>query len=496
VKNTPKQFRLSPQGAMIAIVSAAFANPALANTGKVDFAVGNITVTGLDGRGRALVKGTEVKTGDKIVSSLDGRAQIRFSDGAYVSLQPNTEFDIQEYRYSGKTDGSESALFGLFKGAMRTVTGFVGRANKSRYKITTATATIGIRGTGGLISIGGDGSTLVTGSSGIWTLTNKGGTIDIPAGTAGFAGANVNVPPKPVDVGPVVPPAQSIPQRLVPPTTIVQGDVVSALGTPTSLFTLLTSGPGYAVGDAGAGGGPNSLTTFTPSNSVPAVAIFDPSGRLVEFTNSAIGAAPTVTTLAGTHNEFGTDGVLAWDRWTGNVAVTVGTTATVTTFGPNQGLHTVVGLPTPVASMPLSGQFTYSLLGATSPTFTSGATAPGTFSGTLVGDFTTHTVGLNMSVTMPTSTTTSLVYNAVTTGFQIGGPNVGSQLTIALGTSGFSGVIPTTAGLAGANCNSGSCTTNISGGFAGTGATHAGFVYQINDPGAGNVISGAAAFKR
>src|SRR5258707_3463966 len=107
MKRTPNRFRLSPRGAMLAVVSAAFANPALANTGKVDFAVGNITVTGLDGRGRPLTKGVEVRSGDKIVSSADGRAQIRFSDGAYVSLQPGSEFDIKEYRFSGKADGTE-----------------------------------------------------------------------------------------------------------------------------------------------------------------------------------------------------------------------------------------------------------------------------------------------------------------------------------------------------------------------------------------------------
>src|SRR6266852_6258844 len=255
VKSNPNRFRLSPRGAMIAIVSAAFSNPALANTGKVDFAIGNITVTGADGRGRPLTKGAEVKSGDKIVSSVDGRAQIRFSDGAYVSLQPNTEFDIRQYRYSGKTDGTESALFGLFKGAMRTVTGLVGRANKNRYQITTTTATIGIRGTGGLIAIGADGSTLVTGTSGIWTLTNKGGTIDIPAGTAGLAGANVNVPPKPVDGIPVVPPPQSGPQQILP--TIVQGDVVRTAGNAVSIRP--SSGPGRAVAFFGAGGVNNSI---------------------------------------------------------------------------------------------------------------------------------------------------------------------------------------------------------------------------------------------
>src|SRR5258708_4038947 len=209
---------------MIAIVSAAFSNPALANTGKVDYNIGNVTVTGSDGRGQPINKRGEVKSGDKIVSSIDGRAQIRFSDGAYVSLQPNTEFDVKEYRYSGKTDGTESALFGLFKGAMRTVTGLVGRANKSRYRIVTATATIGIRGTGGLIAIGADGSTLVTGTSGIWTLSNKGGTIDIPAGSAGIAGADVNLPPKPAGAGAGLPPRPDAQHALPPPPpTILAG---------------------------------------------------------------------------------------------------------------------------------------------------------------------------------------------------------------------------------------------------------------------------------
>src|SRR6266852_4821419 len=320
---------------MIAIVSAAFSNPALANTGKVDFAIGNVTVTGSDGRGRPLAKGAEVKTGDKILSSVDGRAQIRFSDGAYVSLQPNTEFDVKEYRYNGKTDGTESALFGLFKGAIRTVTGLVGRTNKNRYRITTATATIGIRGTGGLIAIGADGSTLVTGTSGIWTLSNKGGTIDIPAGSAGIAGANVNVPPKPADGIPVVPPPQDAQQALPPlPRTIVEGDVVNSLGGQVSLggTGFLISGPGYAVGDVG---------PAAPATTVPSTAVLDTSGRLTEFTIA--GASPTVIALSGTHNEFGTDGVLAWDRWTGNVLTipTVGipTTQTLTS---NQGLHTVV----------------------------------------------------------------------------------------------------------------------------------------------------------
>src|SRR5712692_8923550 len=257
---------------MVAIVSAAFSNPALANTGKVDFTIGNVTVTGSDGRGRPLTKGAEVKSGDKIVSSVDGRAQIRFSDGAYVSLQPNTEFDIRQYRYSGKTDGTESALFGLFRGAMRTVTGLVGRANKSRYQITTTTATIGIRGTGGLIQVNNDGSTLVIGTSGIWSLTNNGGSIDVPAGTEGFAGTNRNVPPQPTTLGPAVPPPQ--PRQIQPPQAYIAGDIVGPAGNSF----IPASGLGYVVASSGGN---------TPLATLPNV-VFDSTGQLTQFVGTIL----------------------------------------------------------------------------------------------------------------------------------------------------------------------------------------------------------------
>ena len=464
MKSTPNRFRLSPRGVMVAIVSAAFSNPALANTGKVDFTIGNVTVTGSDGRGRPLTKGAEVKSGDKILSSVDGRAQIRFSDGAYVSLQPNTEFDVKEYRYSGKTDGTESALFGLFKGAMRTVTGLVGRTNKNRYRITTATATIGIRGTGGLIAIGADGSTLVTGTSGIWTLSNKGGTIDIPAGSAGIAGANVNVPPQPANLGPVVPPPQSAPQLL---PTIVQGDVVRTAANAASIVP--TSGAGRAVAFFGAGGTNNSViggpTTVTPSNGT-----FDSSGLLTQFDQSV-----TTYTLIGTQIESGTDGFLSWGRWIGEVLVNGAPVGPITT---NQGLHYVAGLPTPAASMPTGGTFTYNMIGATSPTFGNGLGAPGVLnSASLTGSFATGAITASVTATAGISTFSGTASGSIT----------GST---------FSGLVGT--GTATNGGCSGGCSLGVNGFFAGTGATHAGFVYQF-----GNVfqvglttLSGAVALIR
>src|SRR5690606_2925612 len=76
----------------------------------------------------------------------DGRVQVRFTDGGYMSLQPNTEFVVESYNYDGKQDGSERGFFRLVEGGLRAITGIVGRTNRPAYRVATPVATIGIRG--------------------------------------------------------------------------------------------------------------------------------------------------------------------------------------------------------------------------------------------------------------------------------------------------------------------------------------------------------------
>ena len=468
-------FKLRSRGVMLALVSAALSESALANTGHVDFAIGNVVLTQANGRAHALQKGAEVGSGDKIASGADGRAQIRFSDGAYVSLQPNTEIDIKQYRFNGKADGTESALFGLFKGAMRTVTGLVGRVNRNKYLITTPTATIGIRGTGGLIRVNNDGSTLVVGTSGIWSLTNDGGSIDVPAGIAGFAGTNRNLPPQRTTQGPVVPPPQ--PQTGPLPPTFVQGDTVNSQGNSTSITgPVLTSGPGYAVGFFGAGGVNNTIVG-NPPLADPSNAVFDPAGRLTQFDQSLVTGGVNTYRLAGTQVESGTDGFLSWGRWTGTVLLNGSPVATLTA---NEGLHYVTGIPTPAASMPVNGTFTYNLIGATNPTFANGSSAPGVLnSATLVGNFgpSTPSVTVNLSATAAGTTFA---------GSAAGTISVSTATFLATGSASPTGGT--------VSCSAG-CGLNVDGFFSGTGATRAGMVYQITGIGTTFLI-GTAALKR
>jgi hypothetical protein len=467
---TPRAFRLSRSGLLLALVSAAFAGPAGAAAGRVDFASGGVTVAGTDGRERPLTRGAELDNGDTIRTT-DGRAQIRFTDGAYVSLQPNTEFSIKDYRFEGKTDGSESGFFALAKGAMRTVTGLIGRINRNRYRIVTPTATVGIRGTGGVIQVLNDGSTLVVGTSGIWSLTNPAGSIDVPAGVSGLSPSAPDTPPQQTSEQPSAGPAPVTAE----PTEFSAGEEQTAEGTPLVVeqaietkpaFTPLVSGSGYAVRVG------HTQFGATISSSNNAAVTFDSSGRM---TAAQFGSSFRLEP-GGSHVDFGSDGILAWGRWIGPVMLNTDG-STVVNYPQNQGLHYVVGIPT--ATMPTQGTATYTLLGATKPTYvnTGDTTGPGIFTGGLsvtFGGGTTRLDTVNWNVSMPDRN------------YAIGNTQISTQ------SSSFSANASSVSGCAG------QCNAFISGFFAGSGAERIGAAYHIQDvvsPNARDIL-GAAAFKK
>jgi hypothetical protein len=462
---------------IVIILAAAYASEVGAVAGWVDFTTGNATV--LDGKGRqqSITKGDNLDKGHTVRTGDNGRVQIRFTDGAYVSLQPNTEFSIKDYNFEGKTDGSERGLFALARGAMRTVTGLIGRVNRNRYQVSTPTATIGIRGTGGLIAIQNDGSTVVNGTSGIWTLTNPSGTIDVPAGVSGKAPAAPNQPPQQTRATP----SNSPPPPITTQITIAPAEERTADGTSAAVALakpVLVSGPGYQVSYA-YNEPPGSNRNSSGS---PADAVFDTTGRLLKFsaTNSA--------TFNGTHQEFGTaDAVVAWGRWTGPIAAvdTPGPGAIALNPNANNGYHYVVGIP--ATGMPTTGSASFTMIGATAPTGQNGVLAPGSFSGTFtVTSWSAGTIALGGTIAFP-SAGFSYTYNGSGT-FSSGGPaftGTSSSLSVAGQTA---------ATAAGYGCPQG-CTVLINGAFFGAGATHAGYGYMVSGAST-NSVTGAVVFKQ
>src|SRR4051812_39795319 len=469
-------FRLSRSSVLLAVISTAFAGEAAAVAGWVDFASGAATVSDAQGRQRAVSKGDNLDKGDTVRTGDNGRTQIRFTDGAYVSLQPNTEFAIKDYNFEGKVDGSERGFFSLARGAMRTVTGLIGRVNRNRYQVSTPTATIGIRGTGGLISIGSDGSTLVTGTSGIWTLTNPSGTIDVPAGVSAKAPSAPSQPPQQTTEKPSTGPTQ-------PPTTqlpYAQADQRTSTGTSASLTNpVLVSGPGYHVSYAyntTAGSNRNDSGTL-------ADAVFNAAGQMTEF------SATRSATFSGTHLEFGTDAaVVAWGRWIGPLTgVDVGPPLSISP-NANQGYHYVVGIP--ATAMPTTGSATFSFLGATNPTGQSGTIQPGQFSGTFaVTSWAAGTIALGGKMDFSQPGGAGFIYTFSGSGnFSAGSPQftgTSSPLTVTNQAA---------ATAAGYGCTS-TCTVLINGAFFGAGARYAGYSYMVTGAST-NSVTGAAVFKQ
>lgn len=131
----------------VLLVLAAYAGAVFGAAGNVQFVIGDVKLVTKARETRALQKGAEINEGDRIITGASSSAQIKMVDGGFIAIRPNTDMGFDTYRYSGKEDGSESAVVSLLQGGFRTITGVIGRTNKHNYNIKTETATIGIRGT-------------------------------------------------------------------------------------------------------------------------------------------------------------------------------------------------------------------------------------------------------------------------------------------------------------------------------------------------------------
>jgi len=459
--------------AALAALPAAHAQPAAEIAGRIEFATAGAIATDAGGRTRMLTRGTELRAGDRILTNA-GRAQIRFADGAFVSLQPNTDFAIQNYHYAGRVDGNERSFFALLKGAMRAVTGVIGHANKSNFALRTPTTTIGIRGTGGLIEVLPDGTTRLIGSSGIWTVANQVAMVEVPAGRAVEVHPGVKAPPQYITQAPVLPPApmdsattrQTTAMNLA--TGYVAGDIVQPNGS--SAYTL-ASGTNYDMSSVYVTG----TTLYMPHGVGPTT--FNAIGQLTEFTSGG-----TIYSLgAGQIADAGAvAGVMSWGRWTGTVSVG----GQPTSFSSNDGLHYVVGVPAAYADVTNGTVATFHLIGGTNPT---NGVATGTLNpnSTLTGYFTATnpSVGVNLGLSIAGNSyqlqTATPIPIIAANGSQTSFSGSGTALTVSGGGS----------------CATGGCSAAVAGQFFGSGANYAGMSYNIAS-GSTVVANGAAAFQR
>jgi hypothetical protein len=109
--------------------------------------VGDVRV-GLEGAPqRAAQRAAGFYEGESIITGAGALAQLRMTDGALMSVRGDTEIKLEKFSYAGEQDRNASFFMSVLKGGLRTITGVIGRHNRERYRITTATVTIGVRGT-------------------------------------------------------------------------------------------------------------------------------------------------------------------------------------------------------------------------------------------------------------------------------------------------------------------------------------------------------------
>jgi len=116
--------------------------------GKLMFTIGKVVIVKQDGKQHRVRRGAKIFVGDLIKTNKKGQAQIKFKDGARISVRPNSEFKVEAYAYNENVDKSDyKSELSLLKGGIRSITGAIGKSNKKSYKMKTVIATIGIRGT-------------------------------------------------------------------------------------------------------------------------------------------------------------------------------------------------------------------------------------------------------------------------------------------------------------------------------------------------------------
>lgn len=114
--------------------------------GQVEFARGAGFVQSPGQAPRILGQGVPLQEGDRVTTAEAASAIVRLQDGTRMTVRPNSELVLQQYRYRENAEDN-SFVMQLVRGGLRAVTGLVTRNAPNAARIQTGVATIGIRGT-------------------------------------------------------------------------------------------------------------------------------------------------------------------------------------------------------------------------------------------------------------------------------------------------------------------------------------------------------------
>lgn len=214
---------LAMAGALSGVSSVQAAN----SVGQITHLSGVLTAKRADGTSKLFSVKSEVLEGDTLTTEQDTYARIKFADGGEVVMRPGSQLKVAAYSFNQTKPESDNILLDMLRGGLRSVTGLIGKRNRDAVKVTTVTATIGIRGThfgalmcqndcGGIPTVTGrppENGLHLDVTDGAIVVKNQAGEQVINSGQFGFV-RSINTPPV------IVPPQQGVPVTM--PSSIAQ----------------------------------------------------------------------------------------------------------------------------------------------------------------------------------------------------------------------------------------------------------------------------------
>jgi hypothetical protein len=131
-----------------------------------------------DGMSQSVAVGTTLQVGDEIKTAVGAKLQLMFEDKTVISLGQKSHFKVDDYLYDAK---DPRANFSISTGIFKSITGKIGKIAPKQFKVKTANATIGVRGT----TFMGEVTTtrdIITCSSGQIEVSNARGNVLVNAG--------------------------------------------------------------------------------------------------------------------------------------------------------------------------------------------------------------------------------------------------------------------------------------------------------------------------
>ena len=408
---------------LLAFAICVAAAPVLAQSGEFTFVFGSVTIERASTR-ITPIRGTTIGPQDVILTGADGMAQLSMVDGAKLSLRSNSQLLVQQYPVS--VNDPPGVVLNLVRGTLRTFTTALTGANRAGYKLNTKIATVGIRGSGGILEHQDE-------TTNHHTIE---GSHEVASADGKFASI-ISFPNQTVQV------VQGQAPKLIPtPASLLQAGSVAKAGKEKKSEGENAAEAQSAQSEISFAGA--AVSAAPKASSVPVFTVVDPSGNLgadpLKLQNIVIAAGGSVSSdiaLPAAISLDGNGGLRAYTAYAasqsgtganvvgglarevqtvsigGSTAIVLGRWEGVSSFGfggGNGGTGNAVGgsvhwayggagYPTYLSDV-LTGTATYTRQAATTPTNQFGTLGTLT-TATLDVNFTARTLNAVIGVTMP-----------------------------------------------------------------------------------------------